>query len=76
MWVDSQNLQEILEVKHIRILALDGGTVNILAKMDRETVLLGTYGTRQAAHVINDLEDFIRRGDALFIMPKRGEEEW
>jgi len=75
MWIRSQNLQEILEVKHIRILPLDDGTVNILAKLDRETILLGTYGKKQAESLAEDIMWETTHGTSVMVMPEREEEK-
>ena len=71
MWIRSQNGEELLEVKRIRIIPVDEKNVNILAKLERETVILGTYHTAQADSVMVDLEKMIQGTELIFKMPKR-----
>jgi len=71
MWIQTQNLREILEVKHIKVLEVDDD-VKILAKLERETVTLGVYPKDQSESVLEDLKDFIRFRDGMYVMPK----EW
>ncbi|MFH5834584.1 hypothetical protein ACHAL6_00740 [Proteiniclasticum sp. C24MP] len=74
MWIQTQNLREILEVKRIKLLEVDDD-VKILAKLDRETVTLGVYPKEQADSVVEDLKDFIRFRDGMYVMPKEWEDE-
>ena len=76
MWIQTQNLREILEVKHIKVLPVDDD-VRVLAKLDRETVTLGIYPKEQVESVVEDLKEFIRfkEGMGLYVMPKEWEDE-
>lgn len=74
MWIQTQNLREILEVKRIKMLEVDDD-VTILAKLDRDTVTLGVYPKDQAKAVVEDLTDFIRYRDGMYVMPPELEEE-
>ena len=55
MWIRSQDGTQILKVERFRSVTKDNGDVNILAKLDRETVCLGTYCHEQAVSVMEDL---------------------
>lgn len=57
MWVRSQNGEHILEVERFRKLPLpeDPNTIRILAKLDRDTVILGDYPADQAESIWLDL---------------------
>jgi len=56
MWIQTQRGDEILEVKHVKVLLLKDGTANILAKLERETVLLGNYQEARLRDIIEDLK--------------------
>ena len=85
MWIRSQNGEELLKVERFRSVTKDNGDVNILAKLDRETVCLGTYNEDQAMSVMDDLWYEIRQGmikdpnqtyrTKYYDMPLRWEEE-
>lgn len=78
MWIRSQDGEELLKVERFRSIALDNGDVNILAKLDRETVILGTYCHEQAESVMKDLWfEAGRIGHQKdYAMPVRWEEEY
>lgn len=77
MWIRSQNGEELLKVERFRSVTKDNGDVNILAKLDRETVILGTYCHGQAESVMKDL--WFEAGRSLhrkdYAMPVRWEDE-
>jgi hypothetical protein len=75
MWIQTQRGDALLEVKHIKLLSLDNGTVIVLAKLDRETVQLGSYQKKQAEEVMNDLKWEARYQGDVYEMPERDEEE-
>lgn len=75
MWIQTQKGDVLLEAKHVRLLPLDDGTVNILAKLDRETVLLGSYQKKQAEEVMDDLKWEATYQRLVYEMPKRNKEE-
>ena len=55
MWIRSQNGDQVLKVERFRSIKVNEKDTNILAKLDRETVILGTYCHEQAASVMDDL---------------------
>ncbi len=77
MWIRSQDGTQILKVERFRSVTKDNGDVNILAKLDRDTVILGTYCHEQAASVMKDL--WFEAGRSLhqkdYAMPVRWEDE-
>lgn len=77
MWIRSQNGEELLKVERFRSVTKDNGDVNILAKLNRETVILGTYCHEQAESVMKDL--WFEAGRSLhrkdYAMPVRWEDE-
>lgn len=75
MWIRSQDQEELLEVKRIKSILVEGNDVNILAKLEGETVILGTYHKEQADSIMDDLKESVGFKDALYIMPKRWEDE-
>lgn len=85
MWIRSQDGQELLNVQRFRYIPLDNADVNILAKLDRETVCIGTYSKDQAMSVMDDLWYEIRHGmikdpnqiyrTKYYDMPNRWEDE-
>lgn len=76
MWIRSQDGTQILKVERFRSIALDNGDVNILAKLDRETVILGTYSNYQAEDLMRHLFWILdNKKDECFAMPVRWEDE-
>ncbi|MBR0575718.1 hypothetical protein KCG48_05100 [Proteiniclasticum sp. BAD-10] len=79
MWVRSQNGEHILNVEHFRSLPLDNGEVNILAKLPRDTVILGTYSKDQGEGIMRDLWHIVGLDQPYrtnyYTMPPRWEEE-
>lgn len=73
MWVRTQNGEEILKVERFRFLPLDNGDVNILAKLPRDTVILGTYSKDQAEAIRYEI--WMTNDVTEFAMPERWEEE-
>lgn len=77
MWIRSQNGEELLKVERFRSVTKDNGDVNILAKLDRETVILGTYCHEQAEVVMSVLwcEATTSLQQKEYAMPIRWEDE-
>lgn len=75
MWIRSQNGEEILEVKRFRFVKKENGDENVLAKLDRETVTLGTYCKDQAESLMYHLSWLVEKGDNYYAMPPRWEDE-
>lgn len=69
----TQNRQEIVGATRVKMVPLDGahrGEANILAKLDRDSVLLGTYSLEKAKLI---LDEIYRNVDLIdYAMP----EEW
>ena len=78
MWIRSQDGTQILKVERFRSVTKDNGDVNILAKLDRETVCLGTYCHEQAESIMKDLwfEATRHLHQKDYAMPERWEEEY
>lgn len=55
MWIKTQDGFEILEVKRFKLLASSNSEARILAKLDRETLVLGTYEQDQAESIMADI---------------------
>jgi hypothetical protein len=75
MWIRAQNGEEILEVKRFRSVVKGNGDANILAKLDRETVVIGTYSKDQVESLMYHLSWLVEKGDNYYAMPVRWEEE-
>ena len=82
MWIRSQNGEELVEASRIKAIRLENGDVNILAKLPRETVILGTYGNIQAGRIMLDIWAVIKLPERIkdstetwFRMPERCEED-
>lgn len=69
----TQNRQEIVGATRVKMVPLDGahrGEANILAKLDRDSVLLGTYSLEKAKLIMDEI---YRNVDLIdYAMP----EEW
>lgn len=77
MWIQTQKRDEILEVNHIRMVSADDrtGIVNIIGKLERETVQLGSYQKKQAEEVMEDLKWEATYQREVYEMPKRDKED-
>lgn len=80
MWVRNQNGEEILKVERFRLVLIPGlFDYNILAKLPRDTVILGTYCKDQAEGIMRDLWHIVGLDQPYrtnyYTMPPRWEEE-
>jgi|GEM_PF-2312415 len=78
MWIRTQNGEELVDADRIKAIRLENGDVNILAKLPRETVILGTYGNIQAGHIMVDIWFVVTGGrkdvhKEFYVMPPRWE---
>ena len=74
MWIRSQDGTQILKVERFKSIEANEKDTNILAKLDRETVILGTYCHEQADEIMLHLW-FLVGNDDFYAMPERWEEE-
>jgi len=75
LWIKSQDKSELLKVERVRLIETPDKTVNILAKLERETVILGTYSPEQGARIMEELAYALLIDNQIFEMPKGWEEE-
>lgn len=77
MWIRSQDGTQILKVERFKSIEANEKDTNILAKLDRETVILGTYCHEQAESVMKDLwfEATRHLHQKDYAMPARWEDE-
>ncbi|HBW13815.1 MAG TPA: hypothetical protein DEF30_08370 [Proteiniclasticum sp.] len=77
MWIRSQNGDQVLKVERFRSIKVNEKDTNILAKLERETVILGTYCHEQAELVMSVL--WCEASNSLhqkeYAMPVRWEDE-
>ena len=62
---------QILKANRISIVDVDAKDTNVLAKLERETVVLGTYGKIQAKGILEDIRDVVVSDGGVYEMPER-----